>query len=114
MADRQTRNVSLPRQQEAFVDAMVASGRYRTASEVVRDGLRLLEEAEHRRLLETWIYEDLTPEQEAKLPRALRERVQAWFGRLIAAAKEDVEAGRVKDGATVVRRLRQRLGERRR
>ncbi len=114
MADRQTRNVSLPRQQEAFLDSMVKSGRYRTASEVVRDGLRLLEEAEHRRLLEAWIYEDLTPEQEAKIPLALRERVRAWFDRVVASAKEDVAAGRVKDGPAVIRRLRQRLEERRR
>lgn len=51
MADRQTRNASLPPSQDAFADAMVKGDRYRTASEVFRDGLRLLEEAEHHRLL---------------------------------------------------------------
>jgi putative addiction module CopG family antidote len=43
---RKTRNVSLTSQLDAFVDGRVASGRYRSASEVVRAALRLLEEAE--------------------------------------------------------------------
>ncbi|MBI4604551.1 MAG: type II toxin-antitoxin system ParD family antitoxin [Planctomycetes bacterium] len=39
-------NVSLTPQLERFVEDQVASGRYQSASEVVRDGLRLLEERE--------------------------------------------------------------------
>jgi antitoxin ParD1/3/4 len=46
MLSRKTRNVSLTPQLEAFIDGRVAVGRYRSASEVVRAGLRLLEEAE--------------------------------------------------------------------
>jgi putative addiction module CopG family antidote len=76
MADRQTRNVSLPPAQDAFVDAMVSAGRYRTASEVVRDGLRLLEEAEHRRLLEKWIIGDLAEGDEERVPAGLKERLE--------------------------------------
>ena len=41
-------NVSLTPQLERFARALVESGRYRSASEVVRDGLRLLEEREAR------------------------------------------------------------------
>ena len=37
-----TMNVSLPAELAAFVEQEVASGEYGTASEVVRDGLRLL------------------------------------------------------------------------
>ncbi len=37
------RNVSLTSHLEAFIDQSVSSGRYQNASEVVRDGLRLLE-----------------------------------------------------------------------
>ena len=46
---RKTRNVSLTPELEAFVDGRVASGRFRSASEVVRAALRLLEEDERRR-----------------------------------------------------------------
>jgi len=37
-----TMNVSLPAELAAFVEREIASGEYGTASEVVRDGLRLL------------------------------------------------------------------------
>ena len=46
-------NVSIPPGQEHFVRAKVDAGRYRTASEVIREGLRLLEEREHLRLLDS-------------------------------------------------------------
>lgn len=38
-----TRNVVLGQQQHELVDRLVASGRYQNASEVLREGLRLLE-----------------------------------------------------------------------
>ena len=41
-----TRNVVLTEQQQEFVEAMVQSGRYQNASEVLREGLRLIEERE--------------------------------------------------------------------
>ena len=48
MIVRKTRNVSLTPELEAFIDNTVASGRYRSASEVVRAALRLLDEHERR------------------------------------------------------------------
>ena len=39
-------NVSLTPELERFVQSRVASGRFQTASEVVREGLRLLEDRE--------------------------------------------------------------------
>src|SRR3989442_884463 len=50
MATKQiTRNIALTPHLDRFVQAKVSSGRYQTASEVVRDGLRLLEEREEER-----------------------------------------------------------------
>jgi antitoxin ParD1/3/4 len=47
-----TRNVVLTDQQEVFVGELVESGRYQNASEVLRDGLRLLEDKVQRRQAE--------------------------------------------------------------
>ena len=42
-------SISLSDQQRRFVDGLVAEGRYQGVSEVVREGLRLLEDKEARR-----------------------------------------------------------------
>jgi antitoxin ParD1/3/4 len=47
-----TMNVNLSPQLEAMVKAKVASGRYTSASEVVREALRLMEQQEQLRLLQ--------------------------------------------------------------
>ena len=66
-----TRNVVLTDSQAKFVEQMVASGHYQNASEVLREGLRLVQARE--------------AEQAAKLA-ALREAV--------AVGIADIEAGR--------------------
>jgi antitoxin ParD1/3/4 len=48
MSTDQTRNVSLTAELNAFIRALVASGRYQNASEVVRASLRLLQRQEQR------------------------------------------------------------------
>jgi antitoxin ParD1/3/4 len=48
MAIRVSKNVSLTPELRAFVDRKVASGQYQTASEVVREALRLLQAQEPR------------------------------------------------------------------
>lgn len=45
-------NVSLTDELEKFVSAKVESGRYNSASEVVREALRLLEEHDHARAVQ--------------------------------------------------------------
>ena len=102
-------NISIPPAMERFVRSQVESGRYSSASEVVRDGLRLLEEARHRRLLEKWIYEDLTPEELAELPDELKERAKSHFQKMVADAREQIAAGRVVDGPEAMKRLRAEL-----
>ena len=44
MSNRRTLNISLTPRLQRFVGSRVASGRYQSASEVVREGLRLLEQ----------------------------------------------------------------------
>ncbi|MBO0696223.1 MAG: type II toxin-antitoxin system ParD family antitoxin [Verrucomicrobia bacterium] len=41
-----TRNVVLTERQEELIETLVKSGRYQNASEVLRDGLRLVEQRE--------------------------------------------------------------------
>lgn len=53
MATRTTLNVSLPVELGHFIAAKIASGRYASASEVVRAGLRLLEASEVLRSVES-------------------------------------------------------------
>ena len=52
-------NVSLTPELEAFIQQKVQSGRYYSASEVVREGLRLLEERDRR---QNWSLETLQAE----------------------------------------------------
>lgn len=49
MTTRKTKNVSLTPELDRFVAEQVASGLYRSASEVVRAALRLMEKAERER-----------------------------------------------------------------
>ena len=75
-------NVSLTPELERFVGEKVESGLYNNASEVVREGLRLLKEQDEIRL---------------------RWREQIERGSL------DAQAGRVVDGPATMARIKQRL-----
>lgn len=67
-------NVSIGPRWEQFVDGLVKAGRYGTASEVMREGLRMVEE------------------REAKLA-ALRETIQAAIEEGGSHTFDDVRAG---------------------
>ena len=105
-------NVSLPPEQDRFVRGQVEAGRYRTASEVVREGLHLLEETEHQRLLEKWLYEGLTSEEREQLPPELVGRVRAHFDQLIAEGVRSGKRDGWVDGEEAMERLRQRVEDR--
>jgi len=68
-----TRNVVITDRQARLLDTLVSSGRYQNASEILREGLRLVEER--------------AAEEKAKL-KALRAAVQVGI--------DDMEAGRYR------------------
>ena len=85
MPARSSLNVSLTAELEKFVQARVASGRYQTASEVVREALRLLEAHEQTR-------EEALTRVRAKLKRGM----------------EQAERGELLDSEEVFAELRRR------
>jgi antitoxin ParD1/3/4 len=80
MANRENISVSFTPQQADFLAACVASGRYQSTSEVVREGLRLLQDHQRHR--------------EAELERARA---------IIHEGADQLDRGEVVDGGTFFR-----------
>lgn len=59
MAAAQKRTFSLPVEQASFIDALVASGAFATSSEVIRAGLRALQERDAA--MDRWLREEVVP-----------------------------------------------------
>ena len=86
MSNRATLNVSLTPEQNSFVAAKVKSGDYLTASEVIREALRLLQEQDRIR--------------EMRLDE-LRARIKVGLDQL--------DRGEVVDGKEVFKQLRSKM-----
>ncbi len=99
MAIRSSMNVSVTPELETFVQSLVASGRYHSASEVFREGLRLLEQAERGRLLEKWLTEGLTAEEQARLPKDLLEEAHSQIHEQIQEGLDALSRGQTVDGS---------------
>src|SRR5437868_1254623 len=84
MAAIEKRTFSLPAEQAAFIDAQVASGAFASASEVVRAGLRALQE------------------RDAAVERWLREEVAATYDEVKAHPERTISGDRLLES---VRRL---------
>ncbi len=63
MASTEKRTISLPTEHTAYIDSLVASGSYASASEVVRAGLRALQERDAA--VERWLQEEVAPVYDA-------------------------------------------------
>lgn len=68
------RTISLPAEQGEYIDQLVASGEYGSASEVVRAGIRALQQ--HDRAIEHWLRTEVAETYD---------RVQAGTERMIPA-----------------------------
>jgi antitoxin ParD1/3/4 len=90
MLIRSSLDISLTPELEQFVESRVASGRYQTPSEVVREGLRLLAEQEQAR-------ESAVQDLRAKIRRGI----------------EQADRGEFLDGDAVFEEIRQMSAQRR-
>lgn len=63
MSATEKRTFSLPAEQAAFIDQLVQSGAYATSSEVIRAGLRALQERDAA--VERWLREEVAPAYDA-------------------------------------------------
>lgn len=59
MAKVQKRTFSLPEDQSAYIDAKVAAGGYASSSEVVREGLRVMQQRDAA--IERWLRQEVLP-----------------------------------------------------
>ncbi len=63
MSAAEKRTISLPAEQASYIDSLVASGTYASASEVVRAGLRALQERDAA--VERWLRKEVVPVYDA-------------------------------------------------
>jgi antitoxin ParD1/3/4 len=87
MRTTQQFSVTLPNEMAAQVRAKVASGEYASESEVIRDGLRALQERE--RAVETWLKNEVVSTYDAMRADPTRgQSVSEVRAALMAAARE--------------------------
>jgi antitoxin ParD1/3/4 len=74
---------------ETFIEGLLESGRYSTASEVMRDGLRMIEEREERRKAKL---EALRAEIQKGLDSGPAEEIGDMFARIKAEGRKKLAA----------------------
>lgn len=91
MPNRETRTIPLPAEAAKYVDLLVASGAYASATEVIRAGLRALQERE--RAIDRWLQDEVVPVYDAMQ----RDPHRAISGREVTAALASRHAERLKN-----------------
>jgi antitoxin ParD1/3/4 len=109
MPAKNGRNISLTDEQDAMIERLLESGRYASASEVVRDGLRLLDREEQVRLLDKWLVKGLTAEEEAGLPAGVLERARETIRAKVREGLDEAGRGDFVDGEEFFARWKERL-----
>ena len=94
MAASHKRTFSLPGEQATYIDGLVASGAYASASEVIRAGLRALQERDAA--VERWLREEVVPVAKAMMDDPAR----AIPADEVFDEIRDLHAGRVKQPGT--------------
>jgi antitoxin ParD1/3/4 len=90
MTNRETRTVPAPAEEAKYVDSLVASGAYSSAKEVVRAGLRALQEREAA--INRWLQAEVVPVYDAMQ----RDPHRAISGREMTAALDSHHAERLR------------------
>ena len=92
MSAVEKRTISLPAEHAAFIDAKVAAGAYASASEVVRAGLRALQERDEA--VERWLREEVAPAYDAMKADPKRGiRAEKAFAEVRARHARRIKAG---------------------
>lgn len=88
MSNVHKRTFSLTKQQSEYVDSVVSAGGYASGSEVIREGIRMLQEREQR--FEKWLKDEAGPtyDEWRANPDDLLTADQV-FGQLEAETEED-------------------------
>jgi antitoxin ParD1/3/4 len=93
MAKVVKRTFSLTEEQAKFIDEKIESGQYASGSEVVRDGLRGMQESDAA--IERWLKEDVVPTLRKLDADPNRARpIEEVFDELIAELQEETKPAR--------------------
>lgn len=93
MAPTEKRAFDLPPEQSDYIDHLVRSGTYASANDVIRAGLRALQDQEEA--VERWLREDVAPVYDAMKENPGRAiPAEAVFARLRAHHESRVKSGK--------------------
>lgn len=114
-------DISLSKEQRAFVQELIDSGEYRSSGEAVGEALRLLRRRRYAPLIRRWMLEGPSEELERELPADIREEIADRISRMCDEAIADVRAGNFVDGdeamakaRAYIERMKQAEGQERR